>query len=282
LTAELFLISPKIAKRQEKNMAEIIDLEDDHEPQDQNQDLDIQDNLDQEVPPSYEVPEKYRGKSLEDIVKMHQEAEKLIGRQAQEVGEVRKLADDLIKQQIDKVAKPETSTQEVDFFEDPNKAINHAVENNPVLQQLKQQAEQQRQQQAIATIGQKHPDYLDIVNDMDFADWVRSSKVRTQLFMNAQQYDVDSADELLSTYKALKGVTQQKTQSNAPDLAAVEKEQRKQTIKAASVQAGGSGESSQKIFRRPDILRLMMTDRARYNDLEPEIRQAYAEGRVRG
>ena len=35
------------------------------------------------------IPEKYKGKSLEDIVKMHQEAEKLIGKQAQEVGEVR-------------------------------------------------------------------------------------------------------------------------------------------------------------------------------------------------
>ena len=34
------------------------------------------------------IPDKYSGKSLEDIVNMHQEAEKLIGRQAQEVGEV--------------------------------------------------------------------------------------------------------------------------------------------------------------------------------------------------
>jgi len=47
-----------------------------------------------------EIPEKYKGKNLEDIVRMHQEAEKLIGRQAQEVGEVRRLADDLIKQSI--------------------------------------------------------------------------------------------------------------------------------------------------------------------------------------
>ena len=47
-----------------------------------------------------EIPEKYKGKNLEDIVRMHQEAEKLIGRQAQEVGEVRRLADDLIKQSL--------------------------------------------------------------------------------------------------------------------------------------------------------------------------------------
>jgi hypothetical protein len=48
-------------------------------------------------PMSNDIPDKYRGKELSDIIKMHQEAEKLIGKQAQEVGEVRKLADELIK-----------------------------------------------------------------------------------------------------------------------------------------------------------------------------------------
>ena len=47
-----------------------------------------------------ELPEKYRAKSLEEVVRMHQEAEKLIGKQAQEVGEVRKLADELLKQNL--------------------------------------------------------------------------------------------------------------------------------------------------------------------------------------
>ena len=34
------------------------------------------------VEPLSEMPEKYRQKSLEEVVKMHQEAEKLIGKQA--------------------------------------------------------------------------------------------------------------------------------------------------------------------------------------------------------
>ena len=33
---------------------------------------------------SPEVPDRYRNKSIDDIIKMHQEAEKVIGRQAQE------------------------------------------------------------------------------------------------------------------------------------------------------------------------------------------------------
>ena len=44
------------------------------------------------------VPEKYKGKSLDDIVRMHQEAEKMIGRQAQEVHEVRQISEqDLLR-----------------------------------------------------------------------------------------------------------------------------------------------------------------------------------------
>ena len=45
------------------------------------------------------VPEKYQGKSLEQVVQMHQEAEKLLGRQSSEVGELRKVVDDYISSQ---------------------------------------------------------------------------------------------------------------------------------------------------------------------------------------
>jgi putative protein kinase ArgK-like GTPase of G3E family len=75
-----------------------------------------------------DLPPKYKGKSLDEIVKMHQEAEKLIGRQAQEVGEVRKLADELIKRQLDtKQEVTATKEDEIDFFEDPKKAVSKAV-----------------------------------------------------------------------------------------------------------------------------------------------------------
>ena len=67
------------------------------------------------------IPDKYKGKSIEEIVKMHQEAEKMIGRQAQEVHEVRSLADQLLKRQleVDKPSEVVENTPEVDFFENP-------------------------------------------------------------------------------------------------------------------------------------------------------------------
>src|SRR6056300_24386 len=84
-----------------------------------------------EEKPEVVIPDKYQGKSVEDIVKMHQEAEKLIGKQAQEVGEVRRLADELLKRQLQEkqaVETPQEEDTEVDYFSDPVSAVNKAVE----------------------------------------------------------------------------------------------------------------------------------------------------------
>ena len=77
----------------------------------------------QKIEQKPELPEKYRDKSLDEIVRMHQEAEKLIGKQAQEVGEVRKLADELIKQNLGTRQQTRQEEPEVDFFENPQQAV---------------------------------------------------------------------------------------------------------------------------------------------------------------
>ena len=48
-----------------------------------------------------EVPNKYRNKSIQDLVKMHQEAESRIGQQGSEVGELRKVVDKFILSRSD-------------------------------------------------------------------------------------------------------------------------------------------------------------------------------------
>ena len=43
----------------------------------------------------------------------------------------------------------------------------------------------------------KHPDMQDILKDDKFAEWIKASKIRTQLFVEADQhYNADAADEL--------------------------------------------------------------------------------------
>ena len=243
------------------------------------------DNFEPEVKEEPEVPEKYRGKSLEDIVKMHQESEKLIGRQAQEVGESRKLLDQFIKQQLEqKHDKQPVTAQEIDWFEDPAKAVNQAVENNPILKKLQEQQAQQAQLAALQGIEKAHPDYVSVAQSEDFQQWVGASKIRQQLFASANNYDVDAAMELLDTYKSLRNIKQAKEEtSKAADetLKKSDEASRSKALKTAAVQQGGTGESTKPIYRRADLIRLRMQDPKRYEDMADDILAAYNEGRVR-
>jgi hypothetical protein len=227
-------------------------------------------------PASDDIPDKYRGKQLSDIIKMHQEAEKLIGKQAQEVGEVRKLADELIKQNL--AGKPQPIKEEepeVDFFENPQAAVRKTVDNHPDVLAARQASQEFKKMQIQQKLAQEHPDFGQIVQDADFVNWVKSSPVRIGLYAKADgEYDYDSANELLSTYKQLKGVKAKQT-SDAGET------QRKSNLKAASVDVGGTGESGKRVYRRADLIRLKMQDPARYDALSEEIMAAYQEGRVK-
>lgn len=226
-----------------------------------------------------EIPSKYKGKSLAEIAKMHEEAEKLIGRQANEVGELRKLTDEILKQQLaNSKPKQEEQAPEVDFWSDPDTYLNKKLENHPDILAAKEAQRQMQHQKASELLHKKHPDMLEVVKSQDFQDWVAASKVRTQLYVAADtQYDTEAADELLSTFKALTGKKAEEGQQQAKELTA----SRQKQLKAAAVDAGGGNETSRKVYRRADLIRLKMTDPARYEALSDEIMAAYAEGRVK-
>jgi hypothetical protein len=227
-----------------------------------------------------ELPEKYKGKSAKDIARMHQEAEKALGRQGSEVGELRRLVDDFIKAQTiaktQQQAPVEDETDDVDFFADPQGALNKAIAKHPKIKAAEELTLNMKKAEALATLKSQHPDFQNIIQSQDFADWIGKSKVRQELFLRADQaYDFDAANELLSTYKERQAVVE-KTK-------AVEQVERKQAVKAASTGVGkGSGESiGKKTYRRQDIIDLMIRNPDRYAALADEIMQAYAEGRVK-
>lgn len=223
-----------------------------------------------------DIPDKYRGKSVKDIVRMHQEAERALGKQGSEVGELRRIVDDFVKAQTVTQQKAPEVDEEIDFFTDPDKAIAKAIDKHPKVRQAEQLNAQLKKAEALANLKAAHPDYTDVLNDGSFGEWISKSKVRQELFSRADRmYDFDAAHELLSTWKERKQVVSQ--------AEAVEKEQRKQAVKTASTGSSkGSGESSsRKTYRRADIIELMRTNPDRYEQLSPEIMQAYAEGRVR-
>ena len=238
------------------------------ETEEQPEELDTQEEED-------DMPEKYKGKSPKEIVRMHQEAEKLLGRQSSEVGELRKLVDNFILSQTE-AAKPKEEEDDIDFFEDPQKAIEAAINKHPKVREAEQASAAMKQQAAMATLKAKHPDYQEVLGDPAFSEWVQASKIRMELYNRADRgYDADSADELLSTWKERQRVVNQTKE--------VEDKALKQSRKAAATGGGkGGGEGrSRKVYRRADIINLMQNDPARYLELADEITAAYSEGRVK-
>ena len=228
-----------------------------------------------------ELPEKYRGKSVEDLVQMHQELEKFSGKQSTEVGELRKLVDDHIQTQLVAQQAPQQQQQlddedDVDFFVDPKTAVSRAIDNHPKILEAQAYTEQAKKQATLAQLQQNHPDMEAVLQDPKFAEWIKGSKVRTQLFVQAdQQYDYDAANELFSLWKEKNQVVQQTAQA--------ERVARKSAVKSANTgNARGTAEGSRrKVYRRADIIKLMRTDPERYQSMSDELLKAYAEGRVK-
>ena len=221
------------------------------------------------------VPDKYRGKSYNDVIRMHQEAEKLIGRQGSEVGELRHIVDDFIKSQ--KTQQQTVDQQdETDYFVDPQKAVDYRIDNHPAIKQAQEAAAAMRRSDVMNRLQQSHPDFKDIIEDDSFGEWVKSSKVRSELFTRADRnYDFDAADELLATWKERKELGNKMAQVSAMD--------RKQQLNAATtnVRSGSDEGVGKKIYRRADIIKLMQTDPDRYDTMQDEIMAAYREGRVK-
>lgn len=231
----------------------------------------------QDTTESDELPEKYRGKSIQDIVSMHQEAEKLIGKHSGEVGELRQYVDGFIKGKLaDSESQQAPEEEDVDFFEDPQKAVSKAISTHPDVQRARTQSEQYAKQTALSALKDKHPDMGEVLQNPNFIEWVKASKVRTELYQRADtNYDFDCADELISQYKERSAVVQQATQT--------ETQSRQQAVKAASTGSSGGANNagSKRVYRRADIIKLMKNDPDRYEALSGEIMKAYQEGRVR-
>jgi len=238
----------------------------------------------QEAPqePTYEPPEKYAGKTLEDVITMHQNVEKAFGKQGQEVGQQRQLIQQLLDSQPQANQATETMEEPVSFedtfYDDPAKAVNSAIENHPEIIKAREGNVKSVQQANLTQLESVHPDFMDVVGDSNFQKWIGDSAIRTELFRKADAtYDYNAANELLGTWKQISmiGKTQEVKKS--------EEVKRKKALRQTSSETRSSGDSvgGKKMYRRSDLITLQRTDPNKYADLSDEIMQAYAEGRVK-
>lgn len=246
-----------------------------------------------EAPAEDELPEKYRGKSVKDVIEMHRNAESELGRKANELGQYKSLTDRLLElkrredltkggaseDEIEEAPLPKVSSS--DLLEDPTGTIAKLLEARDKSNDVRnQRREQERllleQQEAFA---QAHPDADEIVKNQEFLDWVGKSTARSLLGYQASNGDMVAGSALLDEWKA--------TRSEAP---AEDKEEATDTIsqaRRASTESAGQSRTPDaptgKTYRRLDLIRLKLEDPEAYADenFQREIIKAYAEGRVK-
>lgn len=225
--------------------------------------------------PEEDLPEKYQGKTIAEVARMHGEAEKALGRQSNEVGELRHAFDEFVTSSV--ASKDEPPTEEIDFFLDPDGAVERAISNHPKLKEAEAVTAEMKKRSSLASLQANFPKMNETLANPAFNEWVNSSPIRKRLYRDADKsFDYDSAAELFSNWNERANVVEQ--------TKVVEKEARKQDIKNASTgstRANPDGRRQKKVFRRTDIIRLMKTDPDRYEAMSDEIMAAYKEGRVK-
>ena len=233
--------------------------------------------VEEDEPAEDTPPSKYEGKSHAEMVAILEERERMIGQQGNELGNLRSTFDAMAKAQSVPAQPEPEPVEEADFFVDPQKAVDSRISNHPALREAQDMAKKLAYAQGLATLQQRHPDIQQVVADEKFKEWITSSPSRMRRYQYADQSgDVDEADDLVSTWKQLN-----KTVATAK---AAEKTAQKKAVRAASVsgpRGNADAASSKRVYRRADIRQLMKSDPDRYEALQPEIMQAYAEGRIR-
>jgi len=227
----------------------------------------------------YNVPSKFKGKPVSDILKSYEELEKQFGKQGQELGDIRRLADEMMKRQLnsenpnsDNSNSRWNTEQENDILsQEPSKIVDRIVEQKlaPALKEI----QEYKKDKMTVKLQDSHPDFLDIVKDLEFQEWVKTSRIRLELFNLADQsYDYSAADELFAVWKERKGI---KPKSKEDTKA------QNESFNNATMETGTAEERSPgKKYRRVDLMDLKLRNPERYEALQPEILRAYAEGRV--
>ncbi len=243
--------------------------------------LAVEEEVEQEEiqePEAQELPKKFQGKSSTEIAEAYDNLEKELGRKGQEIGELRKLTDSYLQSQINQQGQTTTNpAEEVDFYDNPEQAVRQIIDNHPRFREFTEQNQKQQASMTAQQLEKAHPDFQKVIGDGEFQEWVNGSKIRKRMYKDADSYDFDSADELLTTWKERQMISKTK------EVNADKRDKRTVAMKTGEGISRASGESTagKKIYRRADLIRLKQTDPKRYQSLEDEIYEAYAEGRVK-
>lgn len=244
------------------------------------------------APEEDQIPEKYKGKQLKDVIDMYENLHSAYGRMANDLGTQRKLTDQLLDlKRADDLARNRPEPRKVsaeDILERPSETIEALVE-----QRLKATAEEneQRIRQVELELRQKqfvekHPDYEKIAADPGFSQWIQANPYRARTALAAAQGDWDAGDYLLTEYKERTHKKPDAPAESAPAPSAYDagiEAARKAQLESGSGNSASANRSGKRVYRRADLIALKLRKPHVYEDpdFQEEILRAYAEGRVK-
>lgn len=245
-----------------------------------------------------DLPEKFRGKSIKDVVEAYQNLESRYGTMANDLGVQRQLTDRLLDLKRDNDLKRNTPPGEEkppvpvtanDLLDRPQETLERVISarvakaTEDVNQRLSRMEAASAQQHFVS----RHPDFQAVTSDPKFTDWVKCSAIRMRAAAAAHSGNWAIADELLSEFKTEQGGTRKTDETPATpeaDLAGA----RKAALETSGNAGGSSGtdgksNGGKKVYRRSDLIRLRIQDPEAYYDeaFQAEIQLAHHEGRVK-
>lgn len=238
-----------------------------------------------ETPPADEdqLPEKYKGKSIKDVVEMHQNAERHIGTLRNELGTLRGVVTDLSR-----ITRPQPATQAADeerldvsgdeLLADPVSTVRKVVKHD--LDKARIESEERDMKAAAAREADKlvteFGDIASIVGTDEFQEFVSRTSFRQRDMQTAANgsgmEQVAAARRLLEDFADYQKVAGEKSKPTNVDEAR----------KVSTEGGGNSGKvSSKAVFHESDVLRVIQEDPGKWRSpsYQKEILAAIREGR---
>ncbi len=237
------------------------------------------------------VPEKFRGKTMKDVLDSYGNVESRLGSMANELGVQRQLTDRLLdlKRHADLDRNTPTGQRKApvqvtaaEILDKPAETLDRVLSqrDEAITEEVNRQLAGVRMSIAEQAFRSKHSDFQTVVSDPSFAQWVQASPIRMRAVAGANAGDWQLATELLDEFKgSVRTQSARQTAGAGENLEAA----RRATLESSTGGNGADGARKGKLYSRSDLMRLRIEDPDAYYDegFQSEITRAYAEGRVR-
>lgn len=230
------------------------------------------------------IPERFRGKPVEEVARSYTELEKLYSKQAQDLGAMRRTVDELVNLKLPsdiKAGEPVTKPVTVDeVYEDADKAIRRVVKEESAdrIAALEKELQQERIERAMGEFTKTYPTWKQDAASPEMINWIHEKPYRVRLARAADAGDLDAAADLFGSYY----------DTRAPVVKQEKRDEKRRRVLSAGLESAGAGvPETVETYSRSALLDKRIA--AKRGDSSAErwlashgasIQQAYAEGRI--